>query len=409
MSRTAQEDLSVRKPNATFTGSAFSAFNATAEDQTYVNSVYETVQPLAMAKEIPPQFAAESKSDEWIEPTFDPAVHLDIAPPSSITLLDFTEVKQAPVIKNNTQSQLAYTSAFRLLSEEGVRVLREILARNQKHVRSCDRIPNYIRGLAYTSKFIRDFNESPDVLRLLSAFAGQRLLPHYLTMNYSHTNIGKTAAVAGVKNDVPVDKWHTDSVPFVLIIILSDLTDMVGGELQCVRCKGREAGFALIDETGNNVDEKDLLNVNYQKMGYGLFMQGSEIVHHVTPVQSAREARITMVNSYMPANCFAPDRTVYATFIQQGNEKEAVLEFARGRAWRAQQQLSALLETSSYTENPLPLADHLSRIVKELQMTVELLQQKASDEMHFYDENGQGSKFGQRRNSVQQKEDESKK
>jgi len=352
-----------------------------------VDSVFEVSQPLSMPLQVPPHFLNVAESlDDWEEPTFDPTIHLAIEPPRSITLLDFSEVKETPPIKGNAQSPLAYTSAFRLLSEEGVTVLRRILERNQRLLRTCQRIPSFIRGMAYTSRFIRDLNESPVVLEALSRFAGQKLLPHYLGMNYSHTNFGRLPKPGTLLNEIPVDQWHTDSVPFVLIIILSDLSGMVGGELQCIRRKGRAAGFELIERTQNHVDAADLLNVSYEKKGYALFMQGSEIVHHVTSVQSAIEPRITMVNSYMPANCFADDRTVYATFIDGGSEKEAILEFARGRAWRAANQLNALVAQSPYTEDPNPLINHLSRVVSELQMTVDLLSQRANDAIGFYDE-----------------------
>ncbi len=164
-----------------------------------------------------------------------------------------------------------------------MRVLREIIERNSKHIKSCDRQPRFIRGLAYTSKFLRDLNEHPAVLNVLSSFAGQPLVPHYMPSNYAHINIGRPPPSASEPSP-PVDQWHADSVPFVLIIILSDLQDMQGGELQCVRRKCREAGFALIEETQNNVPASELLNVSYEKKGYALFMQGSEIVHHVTGV-----------------------------------------------------------------------------------------------------------------------------
>ena len=100
----------------------------------------------------------------------------------------------------------------------------------------------------------------------------------------------------------------------------------------------------------------------------------------------AREPRITLVNSYMPANAFAKDRTVYATFIDVGREREAILEFARGRAWRAQNQLSALITQQPYTEDAGVVVDHLTRVISELQMTVDLLVGKTKDTQEYYHE-----------------------
>ena len=112
-----------------------------------------------------------------------------------------------------------------------------------------------------------------------------------------------------------------------------------------------------------------------------------------------------MVNSFMPAHCLAQDRTVYATFISQGNEKESIVEFARGRAWRAQQQLGAFIDHVPYTEDSRLLAEYLSKVAAELQMTVELLAQKKSDEMKFYDENASNSQHGySKSNEVESKQ-----
>ena len=49
----------------------------------------------------------------------------------------------------------------------------------------------YVRGLGYVSKFVRDFTYAPQVTRLLSELACDRLHPHSMTMNVGHTNIGE--------------------------------------------------------------------------------------------------------------------------------------------------------------------------------------------------------------------------
>jgi len=256
------------------------------------------------------------------------------------------------------------------------------------------------------SKFIKDLNESKYLLDHISSFAGMPLVPHYLHMNYSHTNFGLLPK-EGELNTIPVDQWHTDSVPFVLIIILSDMEGMVGGELQCIRRRGRKAGFDLLAATDNNVDSKDLLNINYERQGYGLFMQGAEIVHHVTPVQKAKEPRITVVNSYMPKNAFSEDRTVYYTFIK--DEREAVLEFTRGRVWRAKNQLDALLKQQKYTEDPKEIATFLNHVISELQMTADLVSQKVKDTMDFFHETEKTKESGvERKKEIDEKKDGSK-
>jgi hypothetical protein len=84
-------------------------------------------------------------------------------------------------------------------------------------------------------------------------------------------------------------------VPFVLILILSDLTGIEGGELQCVRRRGHKEGFELLEKHGGQLLASEILSCSYEAIGFGLLMQGIDIVHHVTEVRRAVEPRCTMV------------------------------------------------------------------------------------------------------------------
>jgi hypothetical protein len=35
---------------------------------------------------------------------------------------------------------------------------------------------------------------------------------------------------AEIRDDIPVTKWHVDSYPFVCVLMMSDASNMVGGE-----------------------------------------------------------------------------------------------------------------------------------------------------------------------------------
>lgn len=63
-------------------------------------------------------------------------------------------------------------------------------------------------------------------------------------MNIGAVNFGK----AGVASNV--DSWHFDSVDYVLVIIISDIDDMIGGELQVLEKSlgGKEATLKLQEE-----------------------------------------------------------------------------------------------------------------------------------------------------------------
>ena len=154
------------------------------------------------------------------------------------------------------------------MSDAGVKALRSVLRENEQFSEGLkSRCAKSIRGLGYRSQFIRDFNSCTEILGHFSAIAGTPLGPHDMTMNMSHTNIGEIGA------DQPVDTWHIDSVPYVCVLLLSDATDMVGGELQ-VAMLG-DPTEAIDRVRVGDIKPSDIEMVNYPGPGYCIFMQGS--------------------------------------------------------------------------------------------------------------------------------------
>jgi len=60
-----------------------------------------------------------------------------------------------------------------------------------------------------------------------SRLAGKPVCLHSFNMNAIQANLGKVQ-----KEKKDVDKWHFDSVDYVMVVILSDMDGMVGGELE---------------------------------------------------------------------------------------------------------------------------------------------------------------------------------
>jgi hypothetical protein len=178
---------------------------------------------------------------------FDPSIHLQIEPPDGVKNLKFENISYPFLPHEALHNGLAYTKPFRILSDAGVKAARTSM---EEHIstlgKSNDRASKYVRGLGYVSQFHRDLAYSPKVLELLSDFADEKIVPHSMTMNISHCNIGEIAT------GKPVDKWHVDSVDYVLIVILSDLTDMVGGELRVLQQPNDKSGtfFSELSQKG---------------------------------------------------------------------------------------------------------------------------------------------------------------
>lgn len=101
--------------------------------------------------------------------------------------------------------------------------------------------------------FTHDAWHNPETLALISKIAGVDLIP-WSNYEVAHINLSvKTdeqtreeiaainkqkrffaddEGIAGCpwEDDKPIVGWHTDSYPFVCVLMLSDCTDMVGGE-----------------------------------------------------------------------------------------------------------------------------------------------------------------------------------
>ncbi len=104
-----------------------------------------------------------------------------------------------------------------------------------------------------------DVWRSPEVLNIVSTIAGVELVPQ-MDFEIAHINIStqndpeevvKEAlqekahreadeGVSGCpwEDDQPIVDWHTDSYPFVCVTMLSDCTDMIGGETALRRGDG---------------------------------------------------------------------------------------------------------------------------------------------------------------------------
>jgi hypothetical protein len=101
-------------------------------------------------------------------------------------------------------------------------------------------------------------------------------------------------------------------------------------------------------------------------------MQGSRIAHSVTPVLSAREERLTLVNSYQSLNPFDEDRTIFATFNRiDGNAPK--FEYARHQAWRATGKLDYLLNQANYFGKTKNITELLDLTIADLQRAKDLI------------------------------------
>jgi hypothetical protein len=349
----------------------------------------------------PSSYTKNYKScDKFEEPVYNPDIHLDLKLPEYIVNLKFEKffLKEIDLniesdnekVKDFLKPGLAFTSPFKVLSSEGLKVLRGIIdyhLTNTPHLsKHTNRQAWCMRALAYVSKFVRDFSQCEVRTKRYSWLAGKLLNPHSMPLNWGHVNVG----VAGTGQKV--DQWHVDSVTYVLVLMVSDPIGVVGGELQVLkkdRCgTDMKAILNILNSQTDAYTPEDILTVNYGEAGAGIFMQGSHIFHQVTQViKSDHGPRISFVDSYMPANVFDEDWTKFSTF-RDGDPRELVyLEYARLVTWKAQGMLDFVTNKVRFDdeEGRAKANDIIKKVLKELEHGYLLLTDQSDDLIGYHD------------------------
>jgi hypothetical protein len=310
---------------------------------------------------------------------YDSTKHLTFEPPKYIYDMkfkkhSFTEWEECCKI-----GQFGFTEPFKLFSDEAVDFLKALVKEtndNPTYSHSNTRSPKHLRGLGYHSKFVKDINRCKEVDSILQKFTKEPICAHGNVSNYGHTNIGI------IGKDQPIDSWHVDSVKYVVIIMLSDNQFTEGGQLE-LAMKNKEEALSKLNQYGT-LPESEVLRVNYPKKGWAIFMQGSEIFHHVTPLLKATEPRITMVNSYMPREVSSKENTKYGVFYDWDKEV-GYLDHMRIKAWRVSGMMDAILKKDYSDQSIDESKKMIETALKELIETYEILN-GADDRVGYFDE-----------------------
>lgn len=268
----------------------------------------------------------------------------------------------------------------------------------------------YCIGLYYLSPFIRSLVTCPVFLGHLERMAGEPLVPHFMLMNSPSANFGKI----GDPTSKVVDHWHFDSVAYVAVTLVSDISDMKGGDLQLLTLdkmtglkslKRRSESDATSHhkcaigeeecvDVGNSNDidsflKNNTVTVSYERSGACILIQGSEVLHHVTKVTSAKEDRMSLVMSFQPANVFQPDKTIFHTWdkIFDRHLGSAPYEYFRMTAYAAKNILQSYLERLTFEDaSRVTMAGMLRGLSQELKRAADLIDETVSDQIYYHKE-----------------------
>ncbi|OJI98297.1 hypothetical protein ASPVEDRAFT_25189 [Aspergillus versicolor CBS 583.65] len=262
-------------------------------------------------------------------PAFDPAIHLNFQPPAK--RYTFTELG-LPVPKG--VPDLCYTEPFQLFSEEGIRMLRrEIFRRSflDKYMRSWERAPCIITGFSLyddDATFLKQAMTHPVTQAAVNfAFGAALQFQNGINdMGYVNVQLGAEGMKGVYKlgetpskplpageqmgvsqyDGVPIDGWHRDQTPVVLVLMLSDTSTMAGGE------------------TAVRMGDGKVINAAGAGMGAGVMMAGAYLEHAALRASNCLE-RVSMVNSYNFADPEADDTGTSLGSVHYTHDSHAMI------------------------------------------------------------------------------------
>lgn len=318
------------------------------------------VQTLPFPSERPPNYI---KLDG--EPTFDPAKHLDLGTPETVTSLQELGYSETDV--TTCPSDFGVSSAFKILSDEGLAIMTEICEkmydnRNVSIGTGVNRLGSYVRGAGYRSQFIKDFCDSSELAAHMSEICGVSLARHSVPavacgVNYAPKDIRKA-----------IDSWHTDSVAFDIVMMMSDPATFEGGEFQYFHGTKMEGRAMLGIEGEEGIDTElppdRVITVPFPAAGYGFLQQGNMIFHRACRLKKPAQ-RMTMIPSFVvtPATVHEGTNSVN---MADWDDPGITAELTRHEAWRASARLSELVETVSLHDDNANLVAQLDAALEPL-------------------------------------------
>jgi hypothetical protein len=309
------------------------------------------------------------------DPPFDPDRHLALEKPEFT--ISLAELGYESEVLATTGSEIAASSCFRILSDEGVAVMHRVCKQLEAFTTSNPRIERNTRGGVYRSHFLRDFSLSIEVADHLSSILKTPLRPIAMGHQLAHLNYAPKAAGENV------DKWHYDTLQVDTVMFVTDPNAVSGGEFQYFR--GTRDEMAAIKERGESIPETRIISPEMPGPGYAVLMQGNYVVHRAKGLSKPGE-RITLVNGYSYADMSIDDYTAVDQLIFAEPEETVGAEYSRHVALRCARQMMQLVNEPDFSLDLSAHAKQLSRIRDELNQAIRQLDSAKQGEMrHFGD------------------------
>jgi hypothetical protein len=312
----------------------------------------------------------------WLEdePKFDPKIHLCLEKPQS--LLYLTELGYDEEIISSKATPVAASSPFRVLSDEGARVLLHVARNLRSKAIGCERIENMVRGGCYRSRFLRDVCIDTSVTDLMCEIYGVDVAPHTMPVHLGHMNY------APEELERAVDKWHHDTLPLDYVMMVTDPSTLHGGQFEYFL--GTKSDMKKLADAGKKPSVDRIVAPNFPGPGYAIALHGDMVVHRGAALTQAGE-RVTMVNGYVSMDTRTDDQHRHIDLTVVDDAACLYTEWAKHSAWRARDRLDRLIEQMNFSSDRLGIADALDHAIEDVQQAVRDMRDTGEHKMHHYE------------------------
>lgn len=312
----------------------------------------------------------------WLddEPIFNPAKHLALEPPESICYL--SELGYSNDEISTKATPVAASSPFRILSAAGAQALLQTARRLRAHKVSCERIDNMVRGGCYRSRFLRDLCLEPSLTELMCEIYQTDVAPHTMPLHLGHMNFSPD------KLEAAVDKWHHDTLPLDVVMMVTDPATLDGGEFEYFL--GTKEEMATLAKAGKQPPRDRVVQARFDGPGYAIALHGNMVVHRGAPLHQPGE-RISMVNGYVSTDTSLDDQHRHKDLTVIDPPELLYAEWARHTAWRTKGKLDTLLKELQFSNDRLLVADQLEQTLVDIHQAIVDMRDTGNREMHHYE------------------------
>lgn len=306
---------------------------------------------------------------------FDPNLHLQLEPPD--TSLHLSDLGYQPDEISKCATAFAVSGPVRILSDEGVGAMLEVARRLKRFSVDCERIENMVRGGVYQSEFLRDFCLCPEITEFLCDIFETPVAPHTMPLHLGHLNFAPDDLSRSV------DKWHHDTLGLDYVLMLSDPTQLRGGEFQYFMGTRQEA--QELADRNEPIPRDRAITPDFPGAGYAIVLHGNMVVHRAAKL-AQRAERITLVNGYVPLNSEIEDVCRFKDLSLVDPHHLLFAEWARHKAWLSVGKLQNLIASIPFTDDRRTITSQLKDAIAEVETAIEdINDEKEAMMIHYGD------------------------